>query len=743
MKRLFALIITTVMFLSIVSSANAGGTYREDIKEITVHDPSVIRDSDGTYYVFGSQIATAKSTDLINWEYVAKEYEMPHPHFGNFPETLAESFKWAGENDADALGTYHVWAPCVYYNKNYIWKDGTKGAYMMYYSTSSTFKRSCIALAVAKKIDGEYTYIDTLLYSGFTKLDSQDENSTHNNIYKNTNIDELLSKGVLSSYKDEWGIEDYNSIKYPNAIDPSIYETPKGDLYLVYGSWSGGIFVLPVNKFTGQLIYPGRDSVTEDGRMIDRYFGTHIAGGKGMSGEGPYVYYDKEAGYYFLQDSYDWLGTDGGYHIRMFRSKNPTGPFVDITGTGAVYGEDMSKSGVKMFGNYYFESLSRPYTSGGHSSVLIDNDGQRYTFYHTRFKNSSYHRMRVHEMFLNEDNWPVISPFRYMGYENSDKDYPLEDVVGTYEFINHGNKVGEGTKVNMSLSVSLNTDGTIYGAINGTWEKSGKYITINAEGETYKGVFIETQDEKNNIVMTFAAVGSDNCTLWGSMIDADDYDTGHYYSYNSFEGSFDNLSFVTCKKNENPKKADITPAYEDGIKGKALKLDGNFGLRLDGVDLSRETTIGFWIKLDGLENYSPVVSASEDFQDPGHDKWFNLTTFDKGESGVIWSRNIESGQHFSAKKKDVYTFGQWQYITLVFDRKYFGGNERAMYCRLYINGHNVAFGDVLSEAFSSQSHLYIGINPWDPCIKGAIDEITVYERALSHSDVLALYNNRG
>ena len=154
LKKLFALIITTVMFLSIVSSVNAGVTYREDIKEITVHDPSVIRDSDGTYYVFGSQIATAKSTDLINWEYVAKEYEMPHPHFGNFPETLAESFKWAGENDADALGTYHVWAPCVYYNKNYIWKDGTKGAYMMYYSTSSTFKRSCIALAVAKKIDG-------------------------------------------------------------------------------------------------------------------------------------------------------------------------------------------------------------------------------------------------------------------------------------------------------------------------------------------------------------------------------------------------------------------------------------------------------------------------------------------------------------------------------------------------------------------------------------------------------------
>lgn len=128
MKKIFVLIIVTIISLNIAVTVNASGTYREDIKEITVHDPSVIRDFDGTYYVFGSQIATAKSTDLINWEYVAKEYEMPHPHFGNFPETLAESFNWAGENDADALGTYHVWAPCVYYNKDYVWSDRTKGA---------------------------------------------------------------------------------------------------------------------------------------------------------------------------------------------------------------------------------------------------------------------------------------------------------------------------------------------------------------------------------------------------------------------------------------------------------------------------------------------------------------------------------------------------------------------------------------------------------------------------------------
>ena len=33
---------------------------------VSVHDPSVIK-VDDTYYVFGSHLASAKSTDLMNW----------------------------------------------------------------------------------------------------------------------------------------------------------------------------------------------------------------------------------------------------------------------------------------------------------------------------------------------------------------------------------------------------------------------------------------------------------------------------------------------------------------------------------------------------------------------------------------------------------------------------------------------------------------------------------------------------
>lgn len=73
-----------------------------------------------------------------------------------------------------------------------------------------------------------------------------------------------------------------------------------------------GIFLLELDKATGKPMYPGKDGTTEDGRLIDRYFGTKIAGGYGESGEGPYIEYNQETGYYYLYVTYGGLAADGG-----------------------------------------------------------------------------------------------------------------------------------------------------------------------------------------------------------------------------------------------------------------------------------------------------------------------------------------------------------------------------------------------------------------------------------------------
>ena len=140
------------------------------ISRVSVHDPSIVEDN-GHYYVFGSHIATAKSDDLINWSAISRDYENPNGNvvYGNLVQTFKESFKWAGYDDGDcAGGKYAVWAPDVFYNKDYVWNDGSKGAWMLYYSASSTWRRSCIGFLVSKKVSSGYQYGDTIVYSGFT-----------------------------------------------------------------------------------------------------------------------------------------------------------------------------------------------------------------------------------------------------------------------------------------------------------------------------------------------------------------------------------------------------------------------------------------------------------------------------------------------------------------------------------------------------------------------------------------------
>lgn len=722
MKKLVPFVLCVIALFTVLEvSAMA------QINEVSIHDPSII-ENNGQYYVFGSHITTAKSTDLINWEYVARGYKTHgNVHFGELSENLKGSFKWAGENDSDCKGGFAVWAPDVYYNPKYLWRDGSRGAYMMYYSASSTYKRSCIGLAVAKEIDGVYEYVDTIIYSGFTKLSATDEGSTHDKIYTNTNLDELIKEGKVTAYKDDWGIEDYNNITYPNAIDPCVYEDETGALYLTYGSWSGGIFVLRLNSFTGLPIYPGSDTVTEDGRLVDRYFGTHIAGGKGWSGEGPFIYYDKETALYYLQTSYDWLGTSGGYHIRMFRSEKPLGPFTDLKGNSAVYGENHAEHGVKMFGNYYWQDIERAYTSGGHCSSLIDKDGERYVFYHTRFKGTEHFQLRVHKMYMNEDGWPVISPYRYAGEEHA-AIVTMEEAAGVYEFINHGDKIAAGGDVAQPENITVFPDGRVVGAINGTLTIKEGYITFHTDTVTYKGVFVKGQNEKGEKVLAFTAAG-DNLCIWGVKAD--------YKMPPIPQGEDIKLSDLVKVEVKDGKISEAKGKAEEDNMG--VYLDGSFGLRVDTIDLTKEFSISFTMTAEELLTYSPILSAAEKFYDNGNEKWFSLTSFDNGKEAVIWSRDASRDYWMEGKKKNLYTIGKPQRLTLVFDHNYMGGFEDAIYVKLYIDGHHVLTGHAAKGALTLDGKLYFGINPWDKCFKGYIDSVRVYKKALTHEEVMSIY----
>ena len=540
----------------------------------------VVQQADGSYAILTNASGCTSGLDVYNWstesggnvnqwnywggdcqEWYLIEAESnsgsTEASTGEALETaLASSFLWAGYNDVDCSGGYAVWAPDIIYNADYVWNDGSTGAYMMYYCTSSTYIRSCIGYAVSKNVDGPFSYVDTIIYSGFTNYDNEVTTSsslgtkTVNTNYTNTNIPKLINNGTLSSARSGWfNSGNYNNTLFPNAIDPTLVYDASGNLWMTYGSWSGGIFILQIDTATGQPMYPGSNS-----GQTDAYFGTRIAGGYTKSGEAPYIVYDSSTGYYYLYVTYGGLTADGGYHIRLYRSKTINGTYTDAAGNSAIYSSSTNQSscGIKLFGNYDFSTLSTEgYKSGGHNSAFIDTDGQRYLVYHTRFNTGNeYHEVRVHQQFMNEDNWPVTAVYEYLGSTISSTGYSSSDMCGTYEFVNHGLDAST-SSVGMltTSSVTLNSDGSITGDYTGTWSyTSGTYYCqMVIGGVTYKGVFFKQKDESSSHkeVMTFTLIGSDNQSIWGTKTTASSSSStssssleGVYYIQNVYSGLY-------------------------------------------------------------------------------------------------------------------------------------------------------------------------------------------------------------
>ncbi len=96
----------------------------------------------------------------------------------------------------------------------------------------------------------------------------------------------------------------------PTPSTPTSSTTRNGKLWMVYGSYSGGIFILEMDENTGKPL-PGQG------------YGKHLAGGDHGAIEGGYMLYSPESGYYYLFMSFGGLAANDGYNIRIARSRNP------------------------------------------------------------------------------------------------------------------------------------------------------------------------------------------------------------------------------------------------------------------------------------------------------------------------------------------------------------------------------------------------------------------------------------
>ena len=514
------------------------------LKRVSVHDPSIVWDqATSTYYIFGSHRAAAKCNNMMSWEAftapwaTATSKDAANADAFTTPEVTKvtkggkeydlnfNAFAWSARGSEGYSVDGMMWAPDVIYNKKL-------GKYCMYLSINGDGWYSSIIMLTADNITGPYRYQAPVVMSGFRSGDS----------YKSTDLEIVL--GEQASLPERYAPTDNYGNHWPNAIDPCVFYDEDGNLLMSYGSWSGGIFMLQLDEETGLRDY---DVDYELSATSDPYFGKKIAGGAYVSGEASYIEYI--GGYYFLFMTYGGLEAAGGYQMRVFRSLNPDGPYVDSKGSSALYDSyqlnfgpaaNDGNRGVNIFGAY--SKWGNLLTGGaneasgeraqGHNSIIAAEDGRTYLVYHTRFQDwGEGHQVRVHQVYQNEEGWLVAAPFEYTGEGVKSagiaaaQKVATADIAGNYKLLAHRYGLDHAAKeYAVPVDITMNADGTISGDATGTWSiKTGtSYITINL-GSDYKGVMVpQTLEPTDTKVPCFTALDSKTgVTIWGYKVPAE------------------------------------------------------------------------------------------------------------------------------------------------------------------------------------------------------------------------------
>ena len=545
-----------------LTDADIEGAYsaRQYSKRVVCHDPSIVIDditnpSSPTYYIYGSHLGRGKTTAdknyqewtvfkageenatatnslfcntggvLVNFSQAytthaitsVKDYSGKSVTFGNFD---ANGWQKKG-NTVKGM----QWAPDVVYNK-------TMKKWCMYMSLNGDSWCSSIVCFTSDNIEGPWKYQGPVVFSGFFGKYAHNSYAAAND-WKNTDL--AIATGA-TSLPERYNVGDKWGTFWPNCIDPCVFYDDQDNLWMSYGSWSGGIFLIKLDKTNGLRDYTYTFPYEVNGKAAtpgtananttsDPYFGKKIAGGYYVSGEASYI--EKIGSHYFLFMSYGKLESNGGYQMRVFRADKPEGPYVDCNGTSAVTNRYLmnysakaaDNRGVLLFGGYKWDPMSGAEIAQGHNSAFNDKQGRSFVVYHSRFSNQGEgHQVRVHQLFLNDEGWIMAAPFEFDGETITNNDIATKasiadsEIAGDYQFMRH--EYGQDTEkkaYETPVNIRLNADGTITGAEKGTWERTAgtDYIHLTINGVVYRGVLVrQTIDYTNIPAVAISALSS-------------------------------------------------------------------------------------------------------------------------------------------------------------------------------------------------------------------------------------------
>lgn len=584
-----------------LTTTQVNNLYKEKKKNyVSVHDPSIVYDSVSQYYyIYGSHIGAGRTKDLQSWSGVGNNIfgkmvngkattvsadqafqthtttkvkalingEITEVDFGNF-----DAGDWhcaLPGSDGTAWTVWgNMWAPDIIYNK-------AMKKWCFYLSLNGPQWNSVIVLMTSTSIQGPFVYEGPVVYSGF-------RNTTDARInWKKTDLQVALGgvSSIPSRYlRNNWG--DY----WPHAIDPCVFYDEKGQLWMSYGSWSGGIYILKLDNETGLRDYTASYPIKNDGNgrpNSDPYFGKQIAGGYYVSGEGSYIQHINN--YYYLFVTNGGLSAKEGYVMRIFRSRNPDGPYTDGKGYTAIYPSyqmNYSTRDAESRGNLIvtahnglgFQTVGE--VSQGHNSSIVDSKGRAFVIYHTRFDSGGEgHLVKVRQLFTTRDGWLVAAPFEYNG-ETINQDsiaqgckFTNEQIAGEYEVMRLRYKLDNANLECVTPEkIKFNENGTITGDLTGTWKvvTNTGYITINLAGLSYNGVVLEQMYDGTTLKsVSISATSKTGVAIWCVKMQPQ-----YAIAYNVKNFTSPIRSYATIKDN-----VDLTTETKYGVQGEWISSD--------------------------------------------------------------------------------------------------------------------------------------------------------------------------
>ena len=216
-----------------------------------------------------------------------------------------------------------------------------------------------------------------------------------------------------------------------------------------------------------------------------------------------------------------------------------------------------------------------------------------------------------------------------------------------------------------------------------------------------------------------------------------------------------------------PSEHQILIAEGQGAVGNALYLDGKYGVDFDMKETDESYTFSFWYNADRVSTYGPVVQIGRNIGMSNADAtvtWLNITKSTWGSNNadifpVAWNRNSSIGTEVSADGVWPWIYAmddqehgkrEWCNLTIVADGNRYvadDGMERVG-TKFYLNGElkweanaeNMYYQGLSPEILTGDGiEGHIGINYWDTIFKGFIDELYIYDEALTDGQVKTLF----